>query len=220
MAETGIKKKTLIQLAIMLVVIFVLGAIVYKSKAKDKLDKAVAEAPNALLRASAQTLGAPDAKVHIVEFMDPGCETCRAFHPFVKKLLDKHGGKLKLSIRYLPLHDGADVMVKILEASLKQGKYWETLHLMFESQPQWASHHNPQPDKIWPLLPQIGVNVDAARRDMNDPAIAAMLEQDLADARTLGIRKTPSFFVNGEPLRKFGYEQLEALINSAIAKNY
>jgi protein-disulfide isomerase len=55
---------------------------------------------------------------------------------------------------------------------------------------------------------------------MNDPAIAAVIEQDLAAARTLGLRKTPSFFVNGEPLREFGYRQLEELVNRAIAAAY
>lgn len=199
---------------------FAIATVVYKSKEKEKVDEAIEEEPSLLVRPSAKTLGPDDARVHIVEFMDPGCETCRAFHPFVKKLIDDNAGKVRLSIRYLPLHQGADTMVKILEAADRQGKYWETLHLMFASQPQWASHHHPEPDKIWPLLPQIGLDVDRVRRDMQDPEIAAVLEKDMADARALGIRKTPSFFVNGEPLREFGYEQLEALVNEAIAASY
>lgn len=75
----------------------------------------------------------------------------------------------------------------------------------------------PPPDKIWPLLPEIGLDVEAIRRDMNAPEIAAIVEQDLADARSLDIRKTPSFFVNGEPLRQFGYEPLVQLVSEAIA---
>lgn len=207
-------------IAVALLASFAISSVVYKKKEAEKLDRAVSESPNALVRASAKTLGPEDARVHIVEFLDPGCETCRAFHPFVKQLIEDGGGKVKVSIRYLPLHHGADTMVKILEAADRQGKYWETLHLMFAAQPHWASHHNPQPEKIWPLLPEVGVDVEAIRRDMNDPAIAAVIEQDLAAARTLGIRKTPSFFVNGEPLREFGYRQLEELVNRAIGMAY
>lgn len=214
------QKKTVIAIGVVLVASFVIGAMVYRSKADEKLEKAIEDSPSVLVRPTAKTLGPPDAKVHIVEFMDPGCETCRAFHPFVKELIDENPGKVRVSIRYLPLHEGADTMVKILEAADKQGKYWETLHLMLESQPHWASHHHPQPDKIWPLLPNIGLDTAAIRRDMNEPKIAAILEQDMADARTLGIRKTPSFFVNGEPLRTFGYEPLRQLVNDAIAVNY
>ena len=214
------KHKTVVAIAVVLVASFAIAAIAYKSKTEDKTVKAIEDSPSVLARPSAKTLGPADAKVHIVEFMDPGCETCRAFHPFVKKLLADNPGKIRLSIRYLPLHQGADTMVKILEAADKQGKYWETLHLMFESQPYWASHHHPQPEKIWPLLLQIGLDTAAIRRDMEAPEIAALLEQDLTDAGALGIRKTPSFFVNGEPLRDFGYEQLLQLVNDAIATSY
>jgi protein-disulfide isomerase len=214
------KQKTVIALAVVLLAGFALAAFVYRWKADEKLERVIGETPSVLLRPGAKTLGPPDAKVHIVEFMDPGCETCRAFHPFVEQLIADNPGKVRLSIRYLPLHEGADTMVKILEAADKQGKYWETLHLMFVSQPVWASHHHPQPDKIWPLLPHVGVDIEAIRRDMNAPEITAILERDLADARALGIRKTPSFFVNGEPLRTFGYEPLRKLVDDAIAASY
>ena len=211
------QRRIVILIAVVLVAGFAVAAVAYRSKTDDKLETAIAESPSALVRPSARTLGSPDAKVHIVEFMDPGCETCREFHPLVKKLVVDNPGVVRLSIRYLPLHQGSDTMVKILEAAEKQDRYWEVLHLMFESQPVWASHHHPQPEKIWPLLPEAGVDVEAIRRDMNAPEIAAILEQDLADARTLGIRKTPSFFVNGEPLRQFGHEPLVQLVSEAIA---
>jgi protein-disulfide isomerase len=211
------QRKIVILIAIVLVAGFAIAAMVYRSKADEELETAIAESPSALVRRSAKTLGSPDAKVHIVEFMDPGCEACRAFHPLVKKLVVENPGKVRLSIRYLPLHQGSDTMVKILEAADKQERYWETLNLMFESQAEWASHHHPQPEKIWRLLPAIDLDVEAIRRDMNAPEIAAILEQDLADARSLGIRKTPSFFVNGQPLREFGYEPLVQLVSEAIA---
>ena len=215
-----IKKTWVLAIVAALGIGFAFAASKYRSDSEKRIAKTVSEAPDVLVRPSAKTLGPPDARVHIVEFMDPGCETCRAFHPLVETLLARHAGKVRLSIRYLPLHQGADTMVKILEAADRQGKFWETLHVMFESQPVWASHHHPEPDKIWPLLPQAGVDVDAIRRDMNDPAIAAILKEDFAAARTLGIRKTPSFFVNGEPLRPFGYKQLESLVSRAVAASY
>jgi len=214
------QKKTVIAIAVLLVGGFAIAAVAYKSKAEEKTQKAIAKKPDVLIRPSAKTIGPNDAKVHIVEFMDPGCETCRAFHPFVKKLINHHAGKVRLSIRYLPLHHGADTMVKILEAADQQGKYWETLHLMFESQPYWAAHHNPQPDKIWPLLLQAGLDTEALQRDMQSGEIEAMLQTDLAAAKTLGIRKTPSFFVNGQPLREFGYRQLKQLVDNAVARHY
>jgi protein-disulfide isomerase len=214
------RKQLVLVIAGTLIVGFILVAAAFRSSKDEKVDQLLDESPDILVRSSAKTVGAGDAKVHIVEFMDPGCETCAAFHPFVKQLLDANPGKVKLSIRYLPLHEGADTMVKILEAADNQGKYWETLNLMFATQGVWASHHHPQPDKIWPLLPRIGVDVQAIRNDMNAPEIAAMLDQDLAAANALGIRKTPSFFVNGEPLRTFGRDTLRELVDSAVQAAY
>lgn len=53
-----------------------------------------------------------------------------------------------------------------------------------------------------------------------DPEFARIIEQDLADGRTLGVRKTPQFFVNGRPLVRFGNEQLKSMLDAEVAKQY
>ena len=55
---------------------------------------------------------------------------------------------------------------------------------------------------------------------MRDSRITAVLEQDLADAETLGVRKTPGFFVNGKPLEPFGPRPLAQLIKAEIREQY
>jgi protein-disulfide isomerase len=111
-------------------------------------------------------------------------------------------------------------MVKILEAAALQDRFWETLQVMYDTQPQWASHHHPQPEKIWEFLPRAGVDVDQVRRDMQDSKFVQIIEQDLADGRTLGVRKTPQFFVNGQPLVKFGHQPLKALLDAEVENQY
>mgnify|MGYP002525276820 CR=1 FL=1 len=56
--------------------------------------------------------------------------------------------------------------------------------------------------------------------DMQDQNSAAIIERDLADADTLGVRKTPGFFVNGKPLQPFGARPLAALIKAEIRAKY
>jgi protein-disulfide isomerase len=53
---------------------------------------------------------------------------------------------------------------------------------------------------------------------MNSAAVAEVVQQDLADANTLGVAMTPEFFVNGKPLPKFGYDDLKLLVEDAVAK--
>ena len=206
--------------SVFLIVLFVLGVYLYKSYQTKKLDFMARENVSVFVRDHSQTLGSDDAKVYLIKFSDPACETCSAFHPFVKQLMAINPGKIKLVIRYAPFHDGADYFVKILEAARKQGKYWETLDVMYKTQRYWASHHNPQPKLIWKFLPSVGLDLDKIRNDMNDPEIAKLIQQDLADAKTLNVRKTPGFFVNGKPLPSFGRRQLQELIQSEINEYY
>jgi len=203
-----------------LIIAFMFGSSYYKGQQTQKYGFMAQENASLFIRDHSQTLGSDDAKVYLVEFMDPACETCAAFSPFVKQMMNANPGKIKLVLRYAPFHDGADYFVKILEAAKKQGKYWETLDVMYKSQPYWASHSNPQPQRIWQFLPKAGLDIAQIRKDMNDPAIVKLIEQDLADAKTLNVRKTPGFFANGKPLQIFGYRQLQELVQSEIRVNY
>jgi len=205
---------------LVLFVVFIFASTFYKDKQTEKLSFMAQENASVFVRDHSQTLGSEDAKVYLIEFMDPACETCAAFFPFVKQIMQANPGKIKLVLRYAPFHDGADYFVKILEAAKKQGKYWEALDIMYKSQPYWASHHNPQPQKIWQFLPKAGLNLEQIRKDMNDPAIVKLIEQDLADAKSLNVQKTPGFIVNGKPLQTFGYQQLQELIQSEINAAY
>lgn len=215
------KKQTILLFsAIAMIVAFVVGATLYNGQRAENVGFMAQQNASVLAPAHAPSKGSDDAKVFIVEFYDPACETCAQFYVPVHDLMDAYPGKIKLIHRYAPFHEGSDVMVKILEASRKQGKYWETLELMFASQKYWASHHDPQPERIWQLLPQAGVDVDQIKADMADPAIDAVLETERKDAATLGVRMTPEFFVNGKPLPSFGFPQLKALVDAEIALQY
>ncbi|MDH5561163.1 MAG: DsbA family protein [Deltaproteobacteria bacterium] len=214
------KQYIVIITGIFLVLLFVLGGYLYKSQQTKNIGFLAQEHAEIFVRKHSPTLGSEEAKVYLVEFMDPACETCSAFYPFVKKLMAKHPGKIKLILRYAPFHDGADYFVKILEAAKKQGKYWETLEIMYQTQPYWASHHNPQPKLAWQFLPRVGLDIEKLKNDMNDPEIGKIIAQDLADAETLNVKKTPGFFVNGKPLVNFGHIQLKQLLEAEIEAQY
>ena len=205
---------------VLLILAFIGGSSYYKGQQAEKFGFLAQKNAELFVRDHSPTLGSDDAKVFIVEFMDPACETCAAFEPFIKKAMAANPGKIKLVLRYAPFHDGADNFVKILEAARMQGKYWETLELMFETQNIWASHHNYQPERLWDVLPRAGLDIERIKKDMHSPAIAKIIEQDMADVKTLDVQKTPGYFVNGRPLQQFGYRQLAQLIQSELDAQY
>ena len=213
------KRKTLvITAAVALLAAFVVGTLVYQVRQADSAQAVEREA--LLVRDHAPTVGPAEAKVHIVEFLDPACETCAAFYPFVKRMMAAHPGKIRVSIRYAPFHKNADYVVKVLEATRKQGKYWEALEALLKSQARWSPNHTPVPDFVWNQLEGLGLDLERVRQDMNAPDIARNIRQDIADAKELDVNKTPEFFVNGRPMPSFGYEQLTALVTDALAKAY
>ena len=214
-------KQALVALsAVIMLLAFVVGSMLFRAERADELSTLAEDSSSTLAPAHAMTLGPDDARVQIVEFFDPACETCATFYKPVKELMAMHPGRIQLVHRYLPLHPGSDQVVKMLEASRKQGKYWEALEIMFASQKLWASHHAPQPERLWDLLPQVGVDVKQVQANMGDFTLDGLIHQEMADAATLGIRKTPGFLVNGKPLPSFGFPQLQALVEAEIAANY
>jgi protein-disulfide isomerase len=215
------KKENLVLLAAaVLLAGFVLATYAYQGFQARKVEQLASGSSSTFVRPHSKTWGPAEARVDLVEFLDPACESCAAFFPFTKQLIAAHPGKLRLVVRYAPLHDGSDEVVKMLEAAGRQGKYWEALQLMFDTQSAWASHHRPDPQALWQFLPRIGVDVQRLREDMNDPAVIAVLQQDIADAKALGVRMTPGFFVNGKPLTEFGARQLQALVEAEVRAAY
>ena len=211
------KKQHLVWVAgLVLVIFFIAATLFYDARKVTERGDIANENASLLVRDYSPVKGNPDAKVTIVEFFDPACETCAAFYPFVEQLMEENPGKIKLVLRYTPFHDGSDYVVKILEAARKQGKFWETLETVFESQSAWTSHHQVQPEKLWPFLGQIGLDLEKVKRDMHDSVITDRIRQDLADARQLQVTKTPGYFVNGKPLVQFGSQQLQSLVEAEI----
>ena len=68
----------------------------------------------------------------IVEFFDPACEACRAFHPIVKDIMAEHGDAVRVVIRYTPFHGAAsEEAIRVLEAARKvhNCRYFSDAHL-------------------------------------------------------------------------------------------
>jgi protein-disulfide isomerase len=172
----------------------------------------------ALASDHAPSLGPADAPVHIVEFLDPACGTCALFYPMVKQWLKEAPDQLRLSIRHVPFHDGADYAVQVLEAARAQDLYWETLERLLATQNQWTQNHRVLQDRILPVLEGVGLNMDRLETDLNNFDIKTRMDQDLKDAVTLKVSATPEYFVNGRPLPSFGQQQLLDLVLEELAK--
>ncbi len=218
-AENRYSRSALVAAAIGVVVIAVVAAtLLYESDDALPQQSEATARQAALASEHSPSLGDPGAKVHIVEFLDPACGTCAQFFPMVKQWLAEASGEIRLSVRHVAFHSGSDYAVRILEASRKQDKYWQTLEALLASQNQWVQNHIVQPDKIGPAIAGVGLNFEQLMADMNTVEVMQRIEQDKKDSILLQVSATPEYFVNGRPLPSFGQQQLADLVREELRK--
>lgn len=206
-------------LVVLLTVIVIAGWWYFSNQTTQGQDATVVDR-SALIRPHSPSEGRADAQVVIVEFFDPACGTCRTFYPMVKQLMAEHPGRIRLVMRYAPFHKGSDKVVAVLEAARRQGKFWQALEALFDSQEDWASNHTAKVDLTWKYLNSVGLNMEQLAFEMTAPDLQQAVAQDLSDANTLGVSQTPEYFVNGRPLPSFGFEQLRQLVGDELSKTH
>jgi protein-disulfide isomerase len=202
--------------AVLLMTIFV-AVIVYYDSGAQQFSKEAAAINRAVLAGDvASSRGNAQAKVHIVEFIDPACSTCAIFYPHVKRLMAVHPDSIRLSIRYATFHQGAEMLVKIVEAARNQDKYWQALEMVLDTQERWLVDRKVVPEKVWPALEGAGLDLERIKREMNAPEISQRLEDDAALAKTVGVTGTPKFYVNGHPLPRLVVKELQEVVKKEL----
>lgn len=169
-----------------------------------------------LLRPGAVSFGPENAPVTLVEFFDPSCEACRAFHPVLSQLLKEFPEHFRIVMRYAAFHQGSDEAVAILEAARRQGLFEPVLNALFESQPNWALHDGPNMDIAWQVAAAQGLDISTREVETRSPGTVALLNRDRADIEALGIRATPTFYLNGEPLEQVSFDSLSRAVRNAV----
>lgn len=212
-------KKLVVFSIIFLIGAFFLASFAFKQNETSSLENLSNKQGAPFIREYSPMFGSKDKKVTIVEFLDPQCGACKSFHGAIKKVYSDYESDVRLVIRYLDNHKNSAYAIKILEASRLQGKFKETLDVIFYYQDRWAEHNNPKPMLLWDYLPQVsGLDIKKLKTDVQNIDISSVLATDRADAKTLGVMGTPEFFVNGKKLMRLSYTELDDLVISQIYK--
>ena len=143
----------------------------------------------------AQTKGAKDALVTIIEVSDFQCPYCTRGNATMGKLLkDPKNKDLRLAFFHNPLSFHKDAMPAALaaEAAGRQGKFWEMHDILFKNQKALKANNF---DK-W--AGELKLDMAKFKADMKDAKLTAKIKGQQAAAAKLGARGTPTFFINGE----------------------
>lgn len=183
-------------------------------------EQPTAAAPSApaesFVRAHSPTFGNAMGRVTVVEWFDPECESCRMIHPAFKKIVSDYKDRVHFVLRYMPYHPGSMYAASALEEAKELGKFEEALDILFEKQPEWGDHHNPRSDLIPTYLVPLGIAKENLEREAVIKKHGEKIRTDEADGMRVGVRGTPTFFVNGQMLTQLGEEPLRAAIEAAL----
>jgi protein-disulfide isomerase len=135
--------------------------------------------------------GDADAQVTLVEFFDYRCGYCRTMAQGLRSLIGQDP-KLRFVFKEMPiLSPESTIAAKAAMAAAKQGKYAELHFALMQAKELDAA-------SIMDLARKNGLDPQRLAADMEDPAIAAKLEENLHLAQTLGIDGTPSFVIGDQ----------------------
>ncbi|MBC7464752.1 MAG: thioredoxin domain-containing protein [Bdellovibrio sp.] len=161
--------------------------------------------------------GPIDAKVTVVEYFDPECESCAAVAPYIEKEMEYYKGKVRWVFRYMTYHKNSATAVKVLEAARKQNLFLEVQHILFQSQKVWGEKQEPTESEILKVVSQVPkINMAKIKSDMNDPATAEIIAKDATEGAQGGVTGTPTFFVNGMILDQLDLDLLIKKINEGL----
>ena len=163
--------------------------------------------------------GPVDAKVTVVEFFDPECESCSAIAPQIKKEMKFYEGKVRWVFRYMPYHNNSKNAIAALEAARKQDLFLEAMTALFETQHQWGEKQESTKDMIVKIVTAVpGIDKVKFMQDLEDPATNDIIVKDQTEGKQAGVKGTPSFYVNGVMLERLSLDDLIASINRGLGE--
>jgi protein-disulfide isomerase len=109
---------------------------------------------------------------------------------------------VKFTYKYFPIFPTGESVwaAEAAECANQQGKFWEYHDKLFAA---WSGENVGTYTKANLKKYATEVNLDTAKfnRCLDNDETASVIQADQAEARGMGIRSTPTFLVNGKPLR-------------------
>ncbi len=98
-------------------------------------------------------------------------------------------------------------------AAHQQGKFWEFHTELFKN------YNKLNDAKFDEIATNLGLDIEQFKQDMQNPALSGLVQRDLKDGVAVGVRGTPSIFVNGRQLKQRSLAGFKAVINAELAKD-
>ncbi|MBK5109723.1 MAG: thioredoxin domain-containing protein [Anaerolineales bacterium] len=140
-------------------------------------------------------LGAEDAPITIVEFSDYECPYCRQWHSEVySQLIETYGEQIRFVYRDFPLasiHSNANSAANAANCAHEQGVFWEYHDMLFSMEQGLGN------GAYLDYASQLDIDQADFQECLDSSRYEAEVQADFDFAAELGVRSTPTFFING-----------------------
>lgn len=158
--------------------------------------------------------GPASAPVTLIEYGDFECPSCIQAYSALKIMLPHFGHQLRFVFRHFPLrevHPHAELAAETAEAAGAQGKFWPMYELLFTNQQHLKEKH------LLDYAAQVGLDLPRYQNEINDHVYLQRVQEHMLGGRHLGVRATPTFYVNGVVTDvSFGLQRLHEAIDKQL----
>jgi thiol-disulfide isomerase/thioredoxin len=156
--------------------------------------------------------GAVNAAVVIAVFSDFQCPACATLVPVIDQVLEQYPANVKVVFKHYPLksHTYSRQAAAAAIAADRQGLFWEYHDLLFKN------HKQLNEQKIRDIAVVLGLDMEQFQKDLRDPQVQAIINQDRSEAAGVGVRSTPTVFINGKKLRDRTLKGFKSLIETEL----
>jgi protein-disulfide isomerase len=156
--------------------------------------------------------GPANAPVTIIEFSDFQCPFCAQAAGLVNQVLEAYPNDVRFVYKNypLPFHKEAMPAAKAAIAAGKQGKFFEMHDKLFENYRTLNSEYYAK------AAAELGLDVEKFKKDMEDPATQALVDEEMKQAREADVRGTPTIFINGKKPQGRSFELYKGIIDAAL----
>jgi protein-disulfide isomerase len=142
------------------------------------------------------TYGTTSPEIKIVTFFCFSCPGAKQMHSTVREIGINYEDKVRLTFRHFPTSEKAIQYSLAAECAHEQGKFWPMYDKLFSNQNKLS------PEYTFTLAKQINLDMNRFSECLMDDKILKKVTQDAREATELGVKGSPTTYINGYKIEK------------------
>lgn len=165
-------------------------------------------------------IGNKDAKVVIVEFTDYECPYCRKMQPDAEQIKKEFKGKIAWVVKDFPLdfHPASKKAHMAANCAKEQGKFYEYHTEIFRKSKEGRMSADVSTDRLDEIAKEIDLDYAKFNECWQDKSgkIEKEIQDDIDYGASIGVRGTPSIYINGKKAKSWQYPVMKEAIQKEL----